>query len=118
MLPFYAEDELVGEVSRIFEEADRLAAHFEPGGVVAVPDSVDVLAIRRSLGLSRQALADKIGVDVGTLRKWESGTRQPDASARVLLSMVAADADVVGRTLALLDLRTGRVAMPGRPAPA
>jgi len=33
-------------------------------------------AIRRSIGVSRRELARRIGVDEGTLRDWERGTRR------------------------------------------
>jgi len=35
------------------------------------------------------------------VRHWESGRRQPEASARALLTLIAADPEFVMRTLAI-----------------
>ena len=39
--------------------------------------SEKLMAARRTLGLSRRAMAKPLGIDPGTLRAWASGTRCP-----------------------------------------
>ncbi|MEW6596508.1 MAG: NadS family protein [Pseudomonadota bacterium] len=41
----------------------------------------DVKAIREQLGLSQQAFASAYRIPLATLKGWEQGRRQPDASA-------------------------------------
>jgi putative transcriptional regulator len=50
---------------------------------------VDVKKLRQNLKLTQQAFADRIGVPVDTLRKWEQGRRRPDGAARTLLIVLA-----------------------------
>jgi putative transcriptional regulator len=66
-----------------FAEGDRSRAR-----VVAGPD---VKAIRARAQLSQTAFAAKLRISAATVRDWEQGRRLPDAPARTLLGMVAAD---------------------------
>ena len=70
-----------------------------PGMKVHLKRRVDVSAIRARTGLSQAAFAARIGVSVGTLRNWEQGRRKPDGPAKVLLSLLERDPDIVERTL-------------------
>lgn len=45
--------------------------------------------VRKTLGLSQQAMADMIGVNIRTLQTWESGQKTPAATATKLLSLLA-----------------------------
>jgi putative transcriptional regulator len=63
-------------------------------------DPVDVKAIRAKTGKSQQAFAAAYGLPVGTVRDWEQMRRQPDAPARVLLSLINADPEGVQRLIA------------------
>lgn len=45
---------------------------------------IDVKAIREKLGLTQVQLAAEIGVDQGTVSKWENGA-PPSGPARILL---------------------------------
>ena len=56
---------------------------------VHVPATVDVKAIRASLGMSQQEFAGRFGFSVNTLRHWEQGTRIPEGSARAYLMVIA-----------------------------
>ena len=49
------------------------------------PGAQDIIAIRRPAGLTRKQFAAILGTAVGTLRKWEDGTRAPSGAARTLL---------------------------------
>lgn len=69
------------------------------GGKLHIPKSIDANAIRAKTGLSQLAFARQIGVSVSTLRNWEQGRRTPDGPARVLLTMLNKDPDIVRRTL-------------------
>lgn len=40
---------------------------------IHVPKAVDVRAIRRRMGLTQAAFADRFGFSLGTLRDWEQG---------------------------------------------
>ncbi len=88
---------------RALEGLSEAVAHAKgkdvPGMVVHVPEAIDVAAIRTKTGLSQSAFARKIGIAVGTLRGWEQKRRQPDGTARVLLTMLDRNPRVVEETL-------------------
>ncbi len=68
------------------------AAHAQGKGkaarthVVQIPD---VRAIREQLGLSQTAFAKAYRIPLATLKGWEQGRRQPDATAAAYLSVIA-----------------------------
>jgi putative transcriptional regulator len=66
---------------------------------VFVPDTVDVRAIRTSMGLSQGAFAARYGFKVSTVKDWEQKRRQPEASARVLLKIIEKRPEVVDEVL-------------------
>jgi len=78
---------------------DRRGAKVLPERVVHVPEAVDVKAIRDKLGMSQSRFAASFGFDEAALRNWEQGRRVPDKSARVLLTVIAHDPDVVREAL-------------------
>lgn len=45
--------------------------------------------IRREINVTQDAFARMLGVSIGTIRKWESGTIQPSGAARTLLKIAA-----------------------------
>ena len=61
--------------------------------------TVDVAAMRASLGMSQNEFAAAFGVSVGTVRNWEQGRRVPRGPARVLLNIIAREPDAVRRVL-------------------
>lgn len=67
------------------------AAHAEGGTIARVRtiDVPDVRAIREALGLSQQAFASAYRIPLATLKGWEQGRRQPDATASAYLSVIA-----------------------------
>ncbi len=77
------------ELIAAMEEA---AAHTQGAGdparvhSIAVPDA---RAIREALGLSQQAFANAYRIPLATLKGWEQGRRQPDATASAYLSVIA-----------------------------
>jgi putative transcriptional regulator len=63
--------------------------------MVAIPDRIDVAAIRQRLGLSRPKFAARFGFSVKTLTKWESGERQPVGPARAYLTVIDRNPEAV-----------------------
>ena len=70
----------------------------EPG-VVYVPPRVEVATIRKKLGFSQVAFANRYGLAVGTLRDWEQNRRSPDRSALVLLELIRRNPQMVAEAL-------------------
>lgn len=58
------------------------------GQVVSSPN---IKAIRKAAGKTQGQFASTFHLPVATVRDWEQGRRQPDAPARALLAMIAAD---------------------------
>ncbi|MBC7950447.1 MAG: transcriptional regulator [Rhodospirillaceae bacterium] len=56
---------------------------------VAIPDDVDVEAIRKGLGLTRPAFCRRFGLDVRAVQDWEQRRRRPDRAARAYLLVIA-----------------------------
>jgi putative transcriptional regulator len=50
---------------------------------------VDVLSLRRKLGLSQAQFAARFGFAPATVRNWEQGRTRPDGPARILLAVIA-----------------------------
>ncbi|KPF65800.1 hypothetical protein IP69_16445 [Bosea sp. AAP35] len=71
-----------------------------PAKSIAV-EAVDVVAIRKRLGLSQQAFARKFGLSTATLRDWEQGRRSMDRTAQALLKVIDHAPDAVERALKL-----------------
>jgi putative transcriptional regulator len=73
------------------------------------PDDIDVLKIRRALGLTREAFAMRFGLSLGTVRDWEQGKRRPEGAARVLLAVIETEPEAVTRALAAVARRKDSV---------
>lgn len=67
---------------------------------VSVPKTVNVAGLRKALGLSQRAFAQRFGLDVTAIHAWEQGRRRPDRAARVLLAVIAKEPEAVRRALA------------------
>ena len=71
---------------------EEAATHAQGRGEAArihVIEIPDVRALRSALGLSQQAFASAYRIPLATLKGWEQGLRQPDATARAYLSVIA-----------------------------
>jgi putative transcriptional regulator len=55
---------------------------------------------RLTLGLSQDEFAALIGTGVGTVRKWELGTRRPSGAARALINVIKNEPKAARRALA------------------
>ena len=62
-------------------------------------DASKVKAIRAMTGLSQPKFARILHVDVGTLRNWEQGRREPTGPARALLRAIKNDPRAVLKAL-------------------
>ena len=69
------------------------------GFAVRVPETVDIKALRRKLGLSQARFAARYGFDVGTLRNWEQGIRSPAGHAMAFLRVIEREPEAVRRAL-------------------
>jgi putative transcriptional regulator len=67
---------------------------------VRVPETVDVKAIRKRLGLTQAAFAQRYGFELSSIRNWEQGRRQPEGPARLLLLVIDKEPEAVHRALA------------------
>lgn len=70
----------------------------------ALPDAVDVLAIRKSqrhghFYLTQEAFAKRFGFTLAAVKDWEQGRRQPSRSALVLLTLISREPEAVRRAL-------------------
>src|SRR5215475_315252 len=63
-------------------------------------DAGSVKALRAKIGLSQPQFAALLHVDVGTLRNWEQGRREPTGPAKALLTAIQRDPVHVLRALA------------------
>jgi putative transcriptional regulator len=90
---------------RLAGAAREIAAHLRgeitlPNYQVAVPEMVDVAALRARLNLSQAAFARTFGLDLSAVQAWEQQRRRPDRTARILLAVIAREPDAVMRALA------------------
>ncbi|MGW8189517.1 helix-turn-helix domain-containing protein [Sphingomonas hankookensis] len=67
---------------------------------------LDVKRVRAATKKTQADFATAYHLPIGTVRDWEQNRRQPDAPARVLLSMIAADPHAVESLIAKADLPT------------
>ena len=68
---------------------------------IHIPESIDVKAIRKKMGLSQSSFANNFGLSVYALRNWEQGKRQPDPAARAYLKIIEKVPDIVSKVLAV-----------------
>ncbi len=86
------------KISAGLEDALAFAKGDTTRGRVVRP--LDVKAIRAATKKTQQEFADAYQLPVGTVRDWEQNRRAPDAPARVLLSMIEAEPEVVEQLVA------------------
>jgi putative transcriptional regulator len=88
-------------------EAERHAAAIsDPDAPPLTPERLarmrrtpQVRVIRRALGLSQEEFAARFHIPLGTLRDWEQGRKDPDASARAYLMVIGRNPDAVAEAL-------------------
>lgn len=68
---------------------------------VVVPEYVDVRHVRHRLNMTQKEFAQSFGFSVYSIRNWEQGKRQPEGSARALLTVIDKEPEAVRRALVL-----------------
>jgi putative transcriptional regulator len=58
-----------------------------------------VATLRRSLTMTQDEFSAAYAIPLGTLRDWEQGRSEPDATARAYLKVISADPEAVARLL-------------------
>ena len=89
------------DIMASWEEAIRWARGEKTGAIVhrVTPSDTDAREARHKLGLSQRQFAAVIGTGVGTVRKWELGTRRPSGAARTLIEVIKREPKAVRRAL-------------------
>jgi putative transcriptional regulator len=89
--------------SKLIKSANQALAYvhgeMEEGFAVHVPEEVDVKSIRLALGLTQPEFSKRFGFDVRAVQDWEQKRRQPERSARILLTVIAHEPEAVSRAL-------------------
>lgn len=70
-----------------FEANEILKGELNPSRKIHI-SPVEVREIRKTTGLSQEKVARAIHVEVGMLRNWEQGHRDPTGPARALLYVI------------------------------
>jgi putative transcriptional regulator len=93
---------LADDLLESLDEARDYFAGKRTGAVVhrVFPRESDAREARLKLGLSQREFAAVIGTGVGTVRKWELGTRRPSGAARTLIEIIKAEPKAVRRAIA------------------
>jgi putative transcriptional regulator len=89
------------KISAGLDDAIAFAQGETSRGRVAKP--LDVKAIRIATGKTQPEFAKAYRLPVGTIRDWEQNRRQPDAPARVLLTLIQAEPEAVEKLIARAD---------------
>jgi putative transcriptional regulator len=84
--------------------ADDIMASWQEALKYARGEKADVVVHRvipsdTDARLARHKLAGLIGTGVGTVRKWELGTRRPSGAARTLIEVIKHEPKAVARAL-------------------
>jgi putative transcriptional regulator len=92
---------LVDDIRASLDELRDFVAGKKTGAIVhrVTPSDSDAREARHKLGLSQREFAAVIGTGVGTVRKWELGTRRPSGAARMLIEVIKREPNAVRRAL-------------------
>ena len=93
---------LADDLRASLDELRDFVAGKKTGAVVhrVFPSQTDAREARHKLGLSQREFAAVIGTGVGTVRKWELGTRRPSGAARTLIEVIKNEPKAVRRAIA------------------
>jgi putative transcriptional regulator len=58
-----------------------------------------VTTLRRALRMTQEQFSAEFKIPIGTLRDWEQGRVEPDATARAYLRAIAGNAEAVAKAL-------------------
>lgn len=87
--------------------AREMAAHRRgelalPTRKVTPPDTIDVAAIRKSLGYNQKEFANHFGFALSAIKDWEQGRRAPERATRIFLAVIATNPQVIEQALSRL----------------
>lgn len=88
------------------EDFDTLMARFSDLGIEAVELRIPEVSprdIRTRLNLSQADFATAFGFELDTVQNWDQGRNRPDASACILLAIIARNPSIVEAVLAERD---------------
>jgi putative transcriptional regulator len=68
-----------------------------PSRAVNIPQEVDVKNIRTKFGFSQREFAEYFGFSLSSVKDWEQGRRNPERAARILLTIIDRDPQVINR---------------------
>jgi putative transcriptional regulator len=93
---------LADDLRASLDELRDFVAGKKTGAVVhrIFPSQTDAREARHKLGLSQREFASLVGTAVGTVRKWELGTRRPSGAARTLIEVIKNEPKAVRRVIA------------------
>jgi putative transcriptional regulator len=93
---------LADDIRASLDELRDFVAGKKTGAVVhrVIPSRTDAREARHKLGLSQREFASFVGIAVGTVRKWELGTRRPSGAARTLIEVIKNEPKAVRRAMA------------------
>jgi putative transcriptional regulator len=93
---------LADDLRASLDELRDFVAGKKTGAVVhrVIPSQTDAREARHKLGLSQREFAAVIGTGIGTVRKWELGTRRPSGAARTLIEVIKNEPKAVRRAIA------------------
>jgi putative transcriptional regulator len=93
---------LADDLRASLDELRDFVAGKKTGAVVhrIFPSQTDAREARHKLGLSQREFASLVGTAVGTVRKWELGTRRPSGAARTLIEVIKNEPKAVRRAIA------------------
>lgn len=77
------------ELIESLTEAAEIAQAKKAAPRAHIVDVPDVRAIREQLKMTQPEFANAYGIPLPTLKGWEQGRRQPDATASAYLSVIA-----------------------------
>ena len=84
-------------LEQLYENADAPITPERLAGMKPIPRSK---SLRRALGLTQEEFAERYGIPLGTLRDWEQGRSEPEASTRSYLRVIAKHPEIVRQALA------------------
>ena len=90
---------LADDLRSSLDELRDFVAGKKTGAIVhrVTPRDSDARDARTKLGLSQREFAAFIGTGVGTVRKWELGTRRPSGAARKLIDLIRREPKAIRR---------------------
>jgi putative transcriptional regulator len=91
---------LFGELVESMKQMNEIVQGKRAASRRFLVDATSIKKLRSKLGLSQPKFAALLHVDVGTLRNWEQGRREPTGPAKALLTAISRDPEHVLKALA------------------